>query len=163
MEFCQIKGRTPHLGVCKQMQPALCLKFVKEDLQALFFRISNLHNLTPDHASLKKVNSLYCCGQGKVGLLNFGLLRLVHLRDLFGALFRGSLSLGGGALRGRFGRGRGVRDLFERLFCKSCPFVLCRRRSKIENSLLNLGGLLFKRSSRFWGFKQFMRGFTSGF
>jgi len=81
------------------------------------------------------------------GLLSFGLLRLVHLRNLFGALFGGSLSLGG-----RFGKGRGERDLFGRQFRRSFSNVLCRRRSRRENGLLNLGGLLFGRIGIFWGF-----------
>jgi len=42
------------------------LKFVKEHLQAPFFKIVNLCKLTPDHGSLKKVNCL--CAEDKVGL-----------------------------------------------------------------------------------------------
>jgi len=97
------------------------------------------------------------------GLLSFGLLRLVHLRNLFGAIFGGSLSLRGGALGGRFGRGRGDRGLFGTLFYRSFFNVFYRRKSRRENILLNLGGILFERAGKFWGFRRFVIGFTGGF
>ena len=75
------------------------------------------------------MNSLCGYGQGRFVLLSFGLLRLVHLRDLFGALFGGSLSLEGGVLGGRLGRGRGVRDLFKGCSARAVPLSFIKGRA----------------------------------
>ena len=55
IEFCQIRLRTPQLGVCKELQPPLSPKLAQEHLKPLFSEIANLDYFAPHNASFEKL------------------------------------------------------------------------------------------------------------